>query len=232
MARARPIFLVSAVVVASATLLAACGSDDDTAASSAVVTDPAGSAAITTDAVTTDAVTTDAPVESTADTVAPTDTTAPETVPPTDAPPAGTPEVTEARVGTVIDVATAAGTFNTLLAAIDAVGLTEQIATGKYTLLAPTDETFAALGRPALDALMADPAALLALVNNHVLPGPEDVHTIGLFNNVVTLGNGSLTVTTEGDLVMVDGATITSPDIAADNGFIHVINKVLVPAAA
>ena len=164
----------------------------------------------------------DAPVESTADTVAPADTTAPETVPPTDAPPAGTPEVTEARVGTV----------NTLLAAIDAVGLTEQIATGKYTLLAPTDETFAALGQPALDALMADPAALLALVNNHVLPGPEDVHTIGLFNNVVTLGNGSLTVTTEGDLVMVDGATITSPDIAADNGFIHVINKVLVPAAA
>ncbi len=200
---------MSAVVVASATLLAACGSDDDTAASSA-----------------------DAPVESTADTVAPADTTAPETVPPTDAPPAGTPEVTEARVGTVIDVATAAGTFNTLLAAIDAVGLTEQIATGKYTLLAPTDETFAALGRPALDALMADPAALLALVNNHVLPGPEDVHTIGLFNNVVTLGNGSLTVTTDGDLVMVDGATITSPDIAADNGFIHVINKVLVPAAA
>ena len=200
---------MSAVVVASATLLAACGSDDDTAASSA-----------------------DAPVESTADTVAPADTTAPETVPPTDEPPAGTPEVTEARVGTVIDVATAAGTFNTLLAAIDAVGLTEQIATGKYTLLAPTDETFAALGQPALDALMADPAALLALVNNHVLPGPEDVHTIGLFNNVVTLGNGSLTVTTEGDLVMVDGATITSPDIAADNGFIRVINKVLVPAAA
>ncbi len=200
---------MSAVVVASATLLAACGSDDDTAASSA-----------------------DAPVESTADTVAPADTTAPETVPPTDEPPAGTPEVTEARVGTVIDVATAAGTFNTLLAAIDAVGLTEQIATGKYTLLAPTDETFAALGRPALDALMADPAALLALVNNHVLPGPEDVHTIGLFNNVVTLGNGSLTVTTDGDLVMVDGATITSPDIAADNGFIHVIDKVLVPAAA
>ena len=200
---------MSAVVVASATLLAACGSDDDTAASSA-----------------------DAPVESTADTVAPADTTAPETVPPTDEPPAGTPEVTEARVGTVIDVATAAGTFNTLLAAIDAVGLTEQIATGKYTLLAPTDETFAALGQPALDALTADPAALLALVNNHVLPGPEDVHTIGLFNNVVTLGNGSLTVTTEGDLVMVDGATITSPDIAADNGFIHVINKVLVPAAA
>lgn len=222
MVRARPFSVVSAVVLTSAMLLAACGSDDDTTtASSAVATDPASS-----EAVTTEAVTTDAPAESTPQTVPATD--APETVPATDA-----PEVTEAPLGNVIDVATAAGTFNTLLAAIDAAGLTERIATdGKYTFLAPTDETFAAtMDQAAIDAVLADPAAALALVNLHVLPGAQDAQTIGIFNNIVNIGGSSLTVTTDGDVVMVNGATITSPDIAADNGFIHVIDQVLAPAA-
>jgi uncharacterized surface protein with fasciclin (FAS1) repeats len=202
MVRARPFSVVSAVVLTSAMLFAACGSDD--------------------------AVTTEAPAESTPDTTAAVDTTVPETVPATDA-----PEVTEAPLGTIIDVATAAGTFNTFLAAIDAAGLTEQIATdGKYTFLAPTDETFAAaMDQAAIDAVLADPVAALALVNLHVLPGAQDVHAIGIFNNIVNIGGTSLTVTTDGDVVTVNGATITSPDIAADNGFIQVIDQVLVPAA-
>ena len=83
------------------------------------------------------------------------------------------------QLGTIIDVATAAGDFSTLLAAVEAAGLTETLATGKYTLLAPTDEAFAALGQPAIDALLADPAALTALLQNHVLPLPQDAHTIG-----------------------------------------------------
>ncbi|MBI5087484.1 MAG: fasciclin domain-containing protein [Actinobacteria bacterium] len=159
-------------------------------------------------------------------------TTVPETTVPETT---ESPETTEASVGTIVDVAEQAGTFGTLLSIVDAAGLTDTIATGKYTLLAPTDEAFAALGQPAIDALLADPAAATALVQNHVLPVPQDLHTIGLFGNVVTIGGGSLTVTNDGTDaaggVTVGGATVTTADVTADNGIIQVIDTVLVPAA-
>lgn len=210
--------VLAAIAVSSALVLAACGSDDTSTST------PVASDSLTTDAGTT-------PASTPAETV-PAETVPAETMP-ADTTPAETdaPDTTVASVGTIIDVATAAGTFTTLLAAVDAAGLTDTIATGKYTLLAPTDEAFAALGQPAIDALLADPEALTALLKNHVLPLPEDVHTIGLFGNVVTLGGGSLAVTKTGDVVTVGGATITTADVAADNGLIQVIDTVLVPAA-
>lgn len=213
--------LVAAVVLTSALVLAACGSDDDTS----TTTPTTGSVTSEAPAATTPAGTT--PVESMPADTEPADTAAPATAPvETDA-----PETTMAPVGTIIDVATEAGDFSTLLAAVEAAGLTDTLATGRYTLLAPTDEAFAALGQPAIDALLADPAALTALLQNHVLPLPQDAHTIGLFTNVVTLGGGSLPVTKDGDVLTVGGATVTGTDIPADNGVIQIIDTVLVPAA-
>jgi uncharacterized surface protein with fasciclin (FAS1) repeats len=106
--------------------------------------------------------------------------------------------------------------------------MTETLATGKYTVLAPTDETIsAAMDQASIDAMLADPALALALVNLHVLPGSQDAHTIGVFNSVVNIGAGSLSVTEDGDAVIVQGARIITPDIAADNGFVHIIDSII-----
>ncbi len=142
------------------------------------------------------------------------------------------PETTEAPLGSIIDVATEAGSFTTLLAAVEAAGLTETLSTGNITVLAPTDEAFAALGQPAIDALLADPAQLTAVLQGHVLPLAQDAATIGIFSSVVTAGGVSLPVTAEGDVVTIGGATVVTADIPADNGFIHVIDRVILPAPA
>jgi uncharacterized surface protein with fasciclin (FAS1) repeats len=213
MVRVRPL---AAVVLASALALAACGSDDNTEPST-----PA----------------TEAPVETTPATEAPAETTpatdAPaETTPATDAPaateaPAET-DAPAAELGSIIDVATAAGNFTTLLAAVDAAGLTETLSSGSYTLLAPNDEAFAALGQPAIDAVLADPAALTALLQNHVLPAPFDTTRLAKYTNVLTLGGGSLPVVVVDGAPTVGGATIITPDVMADNGIIQEIDTVLV----
>jgi uncharacterized surface protein with fasciclin (FAS1) repeats len=200
------------------------GDDDDTTTSTPAASEPAA----TTPAET------NAPVETMPAETTPAETVPVETVPAETAPvETDAPETTAAAVGSVLDVANEAGTFTILLAAVDAAGLTDTLATGKYTLLAPTDETItAAMDQASIDAMLADPALALALVNVHVLPGEEDAHTIGVFNSVVTLGGASLDVAKDGDVVVVQGATIITPDIAADNGFVHVIDSIITPPAA
>jgi uncharacterized surface protein with fasciclin (FAS1) repeats len=225
MARARSLSTaVSAVLLTSVLFLTACGGSDD----DATTTEPADTTAVVTTPVadTTPAETT--PADTTPAETMPAETMPAETMPPaTDA-----PETTAAALGSVIDVATAAGTFTIFLGAIETAGLTEQIATGKYTFLAPLDETItAALDQAAIDNLLADPVAALAMVNVHVLPGAEDAHTIGVFNSVVTLGGGSLDVAEDGDVVVVQGARIVTADIPADNGFVHVIDSIITPPA-
>jgi uncharacterized surface protein with fasciclin (FAS1) repeats len=214
MARARPLTSLSALVLASALAVAACGGDDDDAATTTAA--PATTAAATTSPASTQ------PATTAAETTAPA-TTAPETT--------AAPATTAAALGSVIDVATQAGDLGTLLSVIDAAGMTNTLATGKFTLLAPTDEAFAALGQTAVDGLLADPAAATAMVNNLVLPVPQNLHTIGLFGNVVTIGGGSLPVTNDGTTVTVGGAAIVTADLQADHGIIQVTDAVPMPSA-
>lgn len=203
--------LVLAALVCATVIPAACGSDADTASST-----PATTPATTPTEATTAA--TDAPMTS---------------EPATTEPATTEPMTTEAApsMGSIIDVATAAGNFTTLLAAVEAAGLTETLATSKLTVLAPTDEAFAKLGQPAIDAVLADPAALVALLQNHVLPQPQDAKTLSIFSSVVNLNGTSLAVVSDGTTVTIGGATVTAADVQADNGIIHVIDTVLVPAA-
>lgn len=210
MSARRPTFVIAALVCATV-IPAACGSDDDTATTPATVDTTAVTTAATTPA-------TDAPMTTEASTTQPA-STEPGT---TDAP---------ATNGSIIDVATAAGNFTTLLAAVEAAGLTETLSTSKLTLLAPTDEAFAKLGQATIDAVLADPAALTALLQNHVLPLPQDAKTISIFSSVVNLNGTSLPVVVDGTTVTIGGATVITPDIEADNGVIHAIDTVLVPTA-
>jgi uncharacterized surface protein with fasciclin (FAS1) repeats len=142
----------------------------------------------------------------------------------------GTTAFAESHVMSILDTAAAAGTFTTLIAAVEAAGLTETLnGAGPFTVFAPTDEAFAALPAGTVEALLADPAALAAILTYHVIPGA--VMSTDLTNDMkaATVNGAEVTIMTEGG-VMVNDANVTTADIVASNGVIHVIDKVIMPA--
>jgi uncharacterized surface protein with fasciclin (FAS1) repeats len=140
-----------------------------------------------------------------------------------------------AEVGTIVDVAAQAGTFTTLLAAVEAAGLAPVLrGEGPFTVFAPTDEAFAQLPAGTLDALLADPARLATILTYHVVPGrvmAADVVATGGARPATVQGE-TLTIEVQGGKVRVDGATVTAADVEASNGVIHVIDAVVLPDAA
>ena len=141
-----------------------------------------------------------------------------------------TEEVTEPTAN-LVETAAGAGQFNTLVAAIEAAGLSEELSTGgPYTVFAPTDAAFAAIPAETLDALLASPdEELTEILTYHVVEG--EYYAVDLANSVSldTLQGTMLTISIDGDTVMVDGAQVIDQDIQASNGVIHVIDEVLVP---
>ena len=128
----------------------------------------------------------------------------------------------------IVDTAVAAGTFNTLAAALQAAGLVETLkGEGPFTVFAPTDAAFAKIPKADLDALLADKAKLTAVLTYHVVPGAvmsKDVKA----GMLMTVQGSSLTVSTMGG-VKINNANVTAVDIIADNGVIHVIDTVVLP---
>ncbi|MFU8816024.1 MAG: fasciclin domain-containing protein [Pseudomonadales bacterium] len=131
--------------------------------------------------------------------------------------------------GSIVDVATQAGSFVTLLTALDAAGLTETLSgAGPFTVFAPTDEAFAALPAGALDGLLADPDALTQVLVYHVVAGETGSAAITGLSSLTTLQGGTLAISTD-DGVQVDNARVVAADVGASNGVIHVIDAVLLP---
>jgi uncharacterized surface protein with fasciclin (FAS1) repeats len=129
----------------------------------------------------------------------------------------------------IVDTAVGAGSFTTLVAAVQAAGLVETLkGDGPFTVFAPTDEAFAALPEGTVEGLLADPAALANILTYHVIAGK--VMSGDLSNNMTatTVNGADVTIMTEGG-VMVNGANVTTADIEASNGVIHVIDKVILP---
>lgn len=155
----------------------------------------------------------------------------------TTAPPTGDTTTTtvapgeEAADDTVLDLLVADGRFETLLAAIDAAGLGDALSgEGLVTVFAPTDDAFAALPPGTLDALLADPAALEALLLGHVVSGAAILAEFAVaVGTLPTAGGGSVTVTTVDDDVLVGGAAVLTADLLASNGVVHAIDAVLEP---
>jgi transforming growth factor-beta-induced protein len=142
-----------------------------------------------------------------------------------------------AEPGTIVDVAVAADDFTTLVAAVQAAGLVDTLSgPGPYTVFAPTDKAFAA----ALDALgisaeelLADTDALTSILTYHVVDGAvpaADVVTLD-GQSVATLNGADVTITVDGETVMVNDANVVAVDVMASNGIIHVIDSVLLPPA-
>jgi len=143
-----------------------------------------------------------------------------------------------AKADTIVDVAKNAGTFNTLLAAAEAAGLAGALAEGSnLTVFAPTDEAFAALPDGTVEGLLKpeNKAQLAAILSYHVLPRELASNMLpGRTIHVKTIKQGGdrlLAVTKANGAVTVDEATVVTADIRADNGIIHVIDKVMLPSS-
>lgn len=131
----------------------------------------------------------------------------------------------------IVDTAVEAGTFTTLVAAVEAAGLVDTLkGDGPFTVFAPTDEAFAALPAGTVEGLLEDPEALAAILTYHVVPGK--VMSTDLSNEMMatTVNGADVTIMTEGG-VMVDSANVVAADVEASNGVIHVIDAVILPAS-
>lgn len=134
--------------------------------------------------------------------------------------------------GTIAEIAAEAGTFNTLLAALEAAGLAETFAgEGAFTVFAPTDEAFAALPEGTIEALLADPSgALTDILLYHVVDGAVPAETVVTLDAATTLLGEDVTITvSDGRVLLNDTVEVITTDIVASNGIIHVINAVLLP---
>ncbi len=131
----------------------------------------------------------------------------------------------------IVHVAAGAGTFGTLLAALEAADLVETLSgEGPFTVFAPTDEAFAKIPKSDLDALLADREKLAAVLTYHVAPGKLMAKDVVALDSVATVQGQSIDIATD-DGVTVDGAKVLETDITASNGIIHVIDTVILPDA-
>ena len=131
----------------------------------------------------------------------------------------------------IVDTAVDAGTFSTLVAAVEAAGLVDTLkGEGPFTVFAPTDEAFAALPEGTVEELLKPENIdqLTAILTYHVVPGK--VMSTDLTDDMMaTTVQGSDVKIDLDNGVMVQDATVTAADIEASNGVIHVINKVILP---
>ncbi len=132
----------------------------------------------------------------------------------------------------IVDTAVAAGSFGTLVAAVQAAGLVETLkGDGPFTVFAPTDAAFAALPAGTVESLLKpeNKDRLAAILTYHVLAGKVMSADITGQSLTTTTVNGEPLVIDATDGVKVGTATVTTADIEASNGVIHVIDSVLLP---
>ena len=129
----------------------------------------------------------------------------------------------------IVDTAIAAGSFSTLVTAVQAAGLVEVLkGDGPFTVFAPTDEAFAKLPEGTVEALLKDKAALTAILTYHVLPGKVLAADVVNLSSAKTVQGQSISIDSSSG-VTVDNANVIKTDIIASNGIIHVIDSVILP---
>jgi uncharacterized surface protein with fasciclin (FAS1) repeats len=129
----------------------------------------------------------------------------------------------------IVDTAVAAGSFKTLVTAIQTAGLVETLkGKGPFTVFAPNDEAFAKLPPGTVEGLLKDKAALAKVLTYHVVPGKvmaKDVPTA----NVKTVQGQTVALKKDSMGVTVNNAKVIAADVDATNGVIHVIDTVILP---
>lgn len=133
----------------------------------------------------------------------------------------------------IVDTAVAAGDFTTLVAAVQAAGLVDTLkGEGPFTVFAPTDAAFAALPEGTVDTLLKpeNKDQLVSILTYHVVPGAVMSSDLTEGMTAATVQGANVTFTLDGG-AKVNSANITTADIAASNGVIHVIDTVIMPPA-
>ncbi len=119
-----------------------------------------------------------------------------------------------------------------LAAALQAAGLVDTLkGTGPFTVFAPTDAAFAALPAGTVDTLLKpeNKDQLVKVLTYHVVPGAVTAAQVSGLTEATTVEGQEISISTAGDTVMINDATVVVADVTASNGVIHAIDKVLLP---
>lgn len=129
-------------------------------------------------------------------------------------------------------VAMSTGMHNTLVAALKSAGLADMLmASGNYTVFAPTDAAFAKLPAGTVEMLMRpeNRDKLRAVLQYHVVPGSVSAAQVMKMTNARTVSGKNIAISMMGDHVMIGNAHVVKADVMASNGVVHVIDTVLMP---
>ena len=130
----------------------------------------------------------------------------------------------------IVDTAVNAGSFETLVAAVKAAGLVDTLkGKGPFTLFAPNDEAFAKLPEGTVEGLLKNIPQLKKILTYHVVSGKVMAADVAKMRSAKTV-EGSDVKIDAGKGVKINNATVSTADVAADNGVIHIIDTVLMPA--
>lgn len=130
----------------------------------------------------------------------------------------------------IVDTAVKAGSFSTLVTAIKAAKLVDTLkGAGPFTVFAPTDEAFAKLPDGTVDALLKDIPKLKKILTYHVVSGKVMAADVVKLKSAKTVEGSEVKIDASSG-VKVNDATVSTPDVGADNGVIHIIDTVLMPA--
>jgi uncharacterized surface protein with fasciclin (FAS1) repeats len=132
----------------------------------------------------------------------------------------------------IVQTAVAAGQFKTLATLLTRAGLVGTLQKpGPYTVFAPTDAAFKKVPKATLNALLRDKAKLRAVLLYHVVAGEVSAAEVVRLRSTKTVSGKNLRIRVSGSSVFVNSAKVTKADVAASNGVIHVVNRVLIPPA-
>lgn len=140
--------------------------------------------------------------------------------------------VATAESDNIVQVAASNKNFSTLVTAVKAAGLVNTLSSGSWTVFAPTNAAFARVPKAVLDKLLepVNKAALVRVLTYHVVAGSHDAAYVIKHAKLRTVEGQSISVRVKNGSVYLNGSTkVIQADIAASNGYIHVINKVLIP---
>ncbi|NJN86857.1 MAG: fasciclin domain-containing protein [Leptolyngbyaceae cyanobacterium SL_7_1] len=130
----------------------------------------------------------------------------------------------------IVETAVNAGSFSTLVAAVKAAGLVDTLSgEGPFTVFAPTDEAFGKLPAGTVEALLQDIPKLTKILTYHVVSGKVMAADVVKLTSAKTVEGSEVKIDASNG-VKVNDATVVTPDVAADNGVIHVIDTVLLPS--
>jgi uncharacterized surface protein with fasciclin (FAS1) repeats len=130
----------------------------------------------------------------------------------------------------IVTIAVESGKFNTLVKALTETGLVEALkADGPFTVFAPTDDAFAKLPKGTIEALLKDKEALKKILLYHVVSGKVTSKEVVKLNKAETLSGKNVKIQVTDGTVMINNSKVTTADVMASNGVIHIIDTVLIP---